>query len=135
MLAPELMLNDLPWEELLKDMRYLLDQDIEILKGKREYYRRLITNPKADEQKLNRLYDSIERDQQRFDFFNELICRMETLNFKMALQGIDFCIESEKRLVNRTPEDYIITIRKEGLNFKTFYQVLKYSPKPLTINH
>lgn len=127
MLAPELMLNDLSWEELLKDIRYLLDQDIEILKGKREYYRRLTANPNINEQKLNRLYDSIKRDQQRLDFFNELIYRMETLNFKMVFYAIDFCIESEKQLVNRIPEDFIVTIRKEGLNFKTFYQVLKYT--------
>jgi len=125
MLVQEYSLGHIPIDELLQDIQYILDQDAERLKQNKSYYNRLHDNGKAKQEELEKFYNSLERDQRRCDFFSELIYRLQVLNMKMILAGINFCVESEKLIQGKEPEDYIITVRKEGHKFTTYYEVPK----------
>ncbi len=124
MIAPELHLNNLPWGELITDILYLLEKDEEKLKQNKVYYEKLFNSKNTDQNQLTKFYDSLTRDQQRHDFFSEIMHRLETLNFKVVLSAIDHCIESETEIQGREPENYQITIKKRGTNFKTYYALL-----------
>ena len=124
MIAPELHLNNLPWGELITDILYLLGKDEEKLKQNKAYYEKLFNSKNTDQTQLTKFYDSLTRDQQRHDFFSEIMHRLETLNFKVVLSAIDHCIESETEIQGREPENYQITIKKRGTNFKTYYALL-----------
>ena len=124
MIAPELHLNNLPWGELITDILYLLGKDEEKLKQNKAYYEKLFNSKNTDQNQLTKFYDSLTRDQQRHDFFSEIMHRLETLNFKVVLSAIDHCIESETEIQGREPENYQITIKKRGTNFKTYYALL-----------
>jgi len=124
MLAPELMLTDTPWTELLRDIRHLLNEDADKLKSNREYFKKLYYDSKTDPKKLERFHDSIDKDQLRYDFFSELINRLETLNYKMVLLAIDYCVAKEIEIQGKEPENFQITVRKEGTEFTTYYMVI-----------
>ena len=119
MLVQEYTLDHLSLEELLNDIKHLLELDTEKVKNNQSYYKKLYDDSNTDSVQLRRFYTSLERDQQRLDFFKELIHRLETLNYKMILLGIEHCIKNEKEIQGKEPENYQIIVRKEGNQFKT----------------
>ena len=130
MIAPELNLQDLPWGELITDILYLLEKDEDKLKQNKVYYEKLFNSKNPDENHLTRFYDTLVRDQQRHDFYREVMHRLETRNFKVVLSAIDHCIQSETMIQGIEPENYQIIIRKQGDNYRTYYSLLSPSESP-----
>ena len=127
MIAPELNLNDLPWGELITDILYLLGKDEDKLRQNKVYYEKLFNSNNPDQNHLTRFYDTLVRDQQRHDFYKEVIYRLETRNFKVVLSAIDHCIQSETMIQGIEPENYQLIIKKQGNNYRTYYSLLSPS--------
>jgi hypothetical protein len=73
MLTTVSTLHHLPWQELLSDIQYLLDTEAERLTANKVYYQKLFYTENADKTKLTKLYNRIQEEQQRYEFFSELL--------------------------------------------------------------
>lgn len=125
MIAPELTLTHLGWEELLSDINYLMGQEATRLAANKAYYKKLYYSENPNQQQLRKLYDRLNEEQQRFDFFTELLNRLQTFNALALLKSIDACEAREKALNGKLPVNWQLIIRKENDNLSSFYLPLK----------
>ena len=121
MIAPESDLHLLPWNELLSDIHFLMEKEKERIKANKEYYKSIYYKENQDKGKLNKLYDRIAEDQQRFDFFNELLVRLDQYNAVVLLNSMENCEKKEKEINGKIPEDWQIIIIKENRRFSVYY--------------
>lgn len=117
MYTPEIFYNT-TWMELLNQIKELLLMDEEKLKSNKEYYRRMYTSGNMEETKIQRLFRNIEHDQERLNYVSELVYRLDNLNYKMMLLGIDWCFENDVRLKSGNCNNYQITVTKTGTEFE-----------------
>ncbi len=125
MLAPESNLHHLPWEELLSDIQYLLDTEAERLTANKVYYQKLFYTENVDKTKLTKLYNRIQQEQQRYEFFSELLSRIQTYNAHILIKAMEECENTEKAINGKTPENWQIIIKKENENLSFYYYPIK----------
>lgn len=121
MIAPESTLHLLPWNELLTDIEYLLYLEEERIKANMAYYKSIFYKDNPDNVKLRKLYDRLQEEQQRFDFFTELLTRLQKFNILLLMNAIEDCEAKEKTANGKLPEDWQIIIRKENEKFSVYY--------------
>lgn len=125
MIAPELTLSHLGWEELLTDINFLMEQEAARLSANKDYYKKLYYSESPNQQQLRKFYARLSEEQQRFDFFTELLNRLQTFNALAVIKAIDHCEQGEKQLNGRIPDNFQIIIRKQGDKIYTYYLPLK----------
>lgn len=121
MIAPESTLHLLPWNELLTDIEYLMNLEEERIKANKAYYKSIFYKDNPDNVKLRKLYERLKEEQQRFDFFTELLSRLQKFNAILLINAIEVCEAKEKAINSRLPEDWQIIIRKENEKFSVYY--------------
>lgn len=125
MIAPESTLHLLPWNELLKDIEYLMQLEDERMMAYKAYYKSLYNKENPDNEKLRKLYDRLQNDQQRFDFIAELLIRLQQSNAVIILNAMERCEAQEKQINGKTPENWKITITKEQDKISFYYYPIK----------
>lgn len=125
MIAPESSLHLLPWYELLADIKYLMQLEEERIKANKAYYRSIYYKDNPDNVKLTKLFDRLQEEQQRFDFFTELLTRLHKSSAVIILNAMEDCEVKEKQINGKLPEDWQIIIRKENENFSVYYYPIK----------
>ena len=125
MLVPTQSLHHLPWQDLLSDIQYLLDTEAERLTANKVYYQKLFYTENADKTKLTKLYNRIQEEQQRHEFFSELLCRIQTYNAHIIIKAMEECVNTEKTINGKAPENWQIIIKKENENLSFYYYPIK----------
>lgn len=127
MIAPESTLHLLSWNELLTDIEYLLAQEEERIKANKDYYKNIYYKENQDKEKLSRLYNKLHVEQQRFDFFSELLIRLQKFNAVIILNAMEECEANEKAINGKTPENWQIIINKMQEKISFYYNPIKRS--------
>ncbi len=125
MLAPESTLHLLPWNELLKDIQYLMNKEEERINANKVYYKSIFYKENQDKEKLTRFYVKLFNEQQRYDFFNELLTRLQKFNSILLINALDTCEAKEIAINGKLPENWQIIIRKEKENYSVYYSPIK----------
>jgi hypothetical protein len=63
----------------------------------------------------------LTEEQYEYDLFNEMLCRLETQNVLLLFAAWDKCIENEKKLTGKEPDDFSLHIYKVGYTYKLCY--------------
>ena len=117
----DLHLYHLSWAALMAEINTILAKDTKSLEANIAYYKKVLNAPNVDNAQVNKYFERLQHDKMRLAYFNEIYCRLEKLNYKFILLGIDQCIANETKIQGREPTDWVITVRKEGHDFKTYY--------------
>lgn len=119
-------LHDLTWTELMKQVAAILERDQKTLESNVNYYKKLFNDSNADKEQLNRLFDKLQLDKLRFNYFSELFFRLEEQNHKFMIMQLESCIKQETEMQNRTPKDWVATVRFEDGQIKVYFMALSY---------
>ena len=119
-------LHDLTWPELMKQVAAILERDQKTLESNVNYYKKLFNDSNADKEQLNRLFDKLQLDKLRFNYFSELFFRLEEQNHKFMIMQLESCIRQETEMQNRTPKDWVATVRFEDGQIKVYFMALSY---------
>lgn len=119
-------LHDLTWPELIKQVAAVLERDQKTLESNVNYYKKLFNDSNADKEQLNRLFDKLQLDKLRFNYFSELFFRLEEQNHKFMIMQLESCIRQETEMQNRTPKDWVATVRFEDGLIKVYFMALSY---------
>ena len=119
-------LHDLTWPELLQHVSAVLARDQKALESNVNYYKKLFNDSNADKEKLNRLFDKLQLDKLRYNYFSELFFRIEEQYYKLMIMQLESCIKLETDLQNRTPKDWVATIRFENGHIQVYFMALSY---------
>jgi hypothetical protein len=52
--------------------------------------------------------------------------RLEESNYKMMIMSLESCIQQETELQNKTPKDWVATVRFENGLIKVYFMALSY---------
>ncbi|MES2512890.1 MAG: hypothetical protein V4580_02045 [Bacteroidota bacterium] len=119
-------LHDLTWTELLQQISAVLERDQKTLESNVNYYKKLFNDSNADKEQLNKLFDKLQLDKLRFNYFSELFVRIEEQNYKLMIMQLESCIKQETEMQNRTPKDWVATVRFENGEIKVYFMPLSY---------
>ena len=119
-------LHNLTWTELLLQMRSILERDAKSLESNVSYYMKLFNDANSDKAKLNKLFEKLQLDKLRYACFSELFIRLEESNYKMMIMSLESCIKQETELQNKTPKDWVATVRFENGQIKVYFMALSY---------
>jgi hypothetical protein len=119
-------LHDLTWAELMKQVAEVLARDQKTLESNVSYYKKLFNDSNADKEQLNRLFDKLQLDKLRFNYFSELFFRLEEQNYKLMIMQLESCIRQETEMQNRSPKDWVATVRFENGQIKVYFMALSY---------
>lgn len=119
-------LHDLTWPELVQQVSAILARDQKALESNVNYYKKLFNDSNADKDQLNRLFDKLQLDKLRFNYFSELFIRIEEQNYKLMIMQLESCVRQETELQNRSPKDWVATVRFEDGQIKVYFMALSY---------
>ena len=119
-------LHNLTWTELLLQMRSILERDAKSLESNVSYYMKLFNDANSDKAQLNKLFEKLQLDKLRYACFSELFIRLEESNYKMMIMSLESCIKQETELQNKTPKDWVATVRFENGQIKVYFMALSY---------
>lgn len=119
-------LHDLTWTELMQQISAVLERDQKTLESNVNYYKKLFNDSNADKEQLNKLFDKLQLDKLRFNYFSELFVRIEEQNYKLMIMQLESCIKQETEMQNRTPKDWVATVRFENGQIKVYFMPLSY---------
>jgi len=119
-------LHNLTWTELLLQMRSILERDAKSLESNVSYYMKLFNDANSDKAQLNKLFEKLQLDKLRYACFSELFIRLEESNYKMMIMSLESCIKQETELQNKTPKDWVATVRFENGLIKVYFMALSY---------
>jgi hypothetical protein len=119
-------LHDLTWAELMKQVAEVLARDQKTLESNVSSYKKLFNDSNADKEQLNRLFDKLQLDKLRFNYFSELFFRLEEQNYKLMIMQLESCIRQETEMQNRSPKDWVATVRFENGQIKVYFMALSY---------
>jgi hypothetical protein len=119
-------LHDLTWPELMKQVSEILARDQKALESNVSYYKKLFNDNNADKDQLNRLFDKLQLDKLRYNYFSELFFRLEEQNYKLMIMQLESCIRQETEMQNRAPKDWVATVRFEARQIKVYFMALSY---------
>jgi hypothetical protein len=119
-------LHDLTWAELMQQVSAILERDQKALESNVNYYKKLFNHSNADKDQLNRLFDKLQLDKLRFNYFSELFFRLEEQNNKFIIMQLESCIRQETEVQNRSPKDWVATVRFDDGQIKVYFMALSY---------
>ncbi len=119
-------LHDLTWPELMQLVASILGRDNKLLESNVNYYMKLFNDSNSDKNQLNKLFEKLQLDKLRFAYFSELFVRLEENNYKMMIMSIESCIRQETNIQNKTPRDWVATVRFENGQIKVYFMALSY---------
>lgn len=119
-------LHDLTWPELMQQVASIIGRDEKSLESNVNYYMKLFNDNNSDKTQLNKLFEKLQLDKLRYAYFSELFVRLEEQNYKMIIMSIESCIRQETNIQNRTPKDWIATVRFENGQIKVYFMALSY---------
>ena len=119
-------LHNLTWTELLLQMRSILERDAKSLESNVSYYLKLFNDPNSDKNQLNKLFEKLQLDKLRYACISEVFIRLEESNYKMMIMSLESCIKQETELQNKTPKDWVATVRFENGQIKVYFMALSY---------
>ncbi len=119
-------LHDLTWTELMQQVSAILARDQKALESNVNYYKKLFNDSNADKDQLNRLFDKLQLDKLRFNYFSELFIRIEEQNYKLMIMQLESCIRQETELQNKTPKDWVATVRFENGQIQVYFMALSF---------
>lgn len=119
-------LHDLTWPELMQQIAAVLARDEKALENNVNYYKKMLGDSNADKEKLNRLFDKLQLDKLRLSYFSELFFRIDGGNYKFMIMNLESCIKQETELQNRSPKDWVATVRYENGEIKVYFMALSY---------
>ncbi len=119
-------LHDLTWTELMQQVASIIARDEKSLESNVNYYMKLFNDNNADKNQLNKLFEKLQLDKLRFAYFSELFVRLEEHNYKMMIMGLESCIQQETHIQNKTPKDWVATVRFENGEIKVYFMALSY---------
>lgn len=119
-------LHDLTWPELMQQVASIIGRDEKALESNVNYYMRLFNDSNADKNQLNKLFEKLQLDKLRHAYFSELFVRLEEQNYKMMIMSIESCLRQETNIQNKTPKDWVATVRFEDGQIKVYFMALSY---------
>lgn len=119
-------LHNLTWTELMLQMRTILERDAKSLESNVSYYMKLFNDPNSDKHQLNKLFEKLQLDKLRYACVSEVFIRLEDSNYKMMIMSLESCIKQETELQNKTPKDWVATVRFENGQIKLYFMALSY---------
>ena len=119
-------LHDLTWAELLLQMRSILERDAKSLESNVSYYMKLFNDPNSDKHQLNKLFEKLQLDKLRYACISEVFIRLEESNYKMMIMSLESCIQQETELQNKTPKDWVASVRFDNGLIKVYFMALSY---------
>jgi hypothetical protein len=119
-------LHNLTWTELLLQLRSILERDAKSLESNLSYYMKLFNDPNSDKHQLNKLFEKLQLDKLRYACISEVFIRLEESNYKMMIMSLESCIRQETELQNKTPKDWVATVRFENGQIKVYFMALSY---------
>lgn len=119
-------LHDLTWPELLQQVSAILARDAKTLESNVSYYMKLFNDPNTDKHQLNKLFEKLQLDKLRYACISEVFIRLEESNYKMMIMSLESCIKQETELQNKTPKDWVATVRFENGQIKVYFMALSY---------
>jgi hypothetical protein len=119
-------LHNLTWSELMIQMRTILERDAKALESNVSYYMKLFNDPNSDKHQLNKLFEKLQLDKLRYACVSEVFIRLEDSNYKMIIMNLESCIKQETELQNKTPKDWVATVRFENGQIKVYFMALSY---------
>lgn len=119
-------LHDLTWPELMQQVASIIGRDEKALESNVNYYMKLFNDSNADKNQLNKLFEKLQLDKLRHTYFSELFVRLEEQNYKMMIMSIESCIRQETNIQNKTPKDWVATVRFENGQIKVYFMALSY---------
>lgn len=119
-------LHNLTWTELLLQLRSILERDAKSLESNVSYYMKLFNDPNSDKHQLNKLFEKLQLDKLRHACISEVFIRLEESNYKMMIMSLESCIRQETELQNKTPKDWVATVRFENGQIKVYFMALSY---------
>lgn len=119
-------LHNLTWTELMLQMRNILERDAKSLESNVSYYMKLFNDPNSDKHQLNKLFEKLQLDKLRYACISEVFIRLEENNYKMMIMSLESCIKQETELQNKTPKDWVATVRFENGQIKVYFMALSY---------
>ncbi|MGB1243129.1 MAG: hypothetical protein ACPG49_11450 [Chitinophagales bacterium] len=88
MIRQTLDLYHLPFSEILSDVETLLKTDFDILQKQSYAYQKMLKEGKKSEQYLLSYENRLHHAQTRFEFFNELMCRLQTYDYRFVIKSV-----------------------------------------------
>jgi hypothetical protein len=119
-------LHDLTWPELMQQVASIIGRDEKTLESNVNYYMKLFNDNNSDKNQLNKLFEKLQLDKLRYAYFSELFVRLEEQNYKMMIMSIESCIRQETNIQNKTPKDWVATVRFENGQIKVYFMALSY---------
>ncbi len=119
-------LHDLTWPELLQQVSVILARDAKTLESNVSYYMKLFNDTNSDKAQLNKLFEKLQLDKLRYACISEVFIRLEESNYKMMIMSLESCIKQETELQNKTPKDWVATVRFENGQIKVYFMALSY---------
>ena len=119
-------LHDLTWPELIQQVASIIGRDEKSLESNVNYYMKLFNDNNSDKNQLNKLFEKLQLDKLRYAYFSELFVRLEEQNYKMMIMSIECCIRQETNIQNKTPKDWVATVRFEDGQIKVYFMALSY---------
>ena len=119
-------LHDLTWPELMQQVASIIGRDEKSLESNVNYYMKLFNDNNSDKNQLNKLFEKLQLDKLRYAYFSELFVRLEEQNYKMMIMSIESCIQQETNIQNKTPKDWVATVRFENGQIKVYFMALSY---------
>ncbi len=119
-------LQELTWPELLQQVSAILARDAKTLESNVSYYMKLFNDPNSDKHQLNKLFEKLQLDKLRYACISEVFIRLEESNYKMMIMSLESCIRQETELQNKTPKDWVATVRFENGQIKVYFMALSY---------
>lgn len=119
-------LHNISWPELLQQISTILSRDAKALESNVNYYMKLFNDSNTDKTKLNNIFEKLQLEKLRHAYFSELFIRLEEVNYKMMIMSLESCIQQETEIQNRTPKDWVATIRFEEGKIRVYFMALSY---------
>lgn len=119
-------LHDLTWPELMQQLSAILARDKKALESNVNYYKKIFNDSSTDKEQLNKLFDKLQLDKLRYNYFSELFFRLEEQNHKIMIMKLESCIRQETELQNRAPKDWVATVRYENGEIQVYFMALSY---------
>lgn len=119
-------LHNLTWQELLTQLQAILARDAKALESNVGYYRKLLGDSNADKAQLNKLFEKLQLDKMRYAYFSELFIRLDENKLKLMIMHLESCIQQETELQNKSPKDWVATIRFENGQLQVYFMALSY---------
>ena len=111
---------------MLTQLSAILARDAKALEGNVSYYKKLFNDNNADKANINKFFDKLQLDKLRLAYFSELFIRLDDNNYKLMIMHLESCIKQDTEIQNRTPKDWVATVRFENGQLKVYFMALSY---------